>query len=128
VLRFRPSGLPPPVNVSGSCFGCGRFESCLDHLNVVLMTEMRSCLQSLQASSGTVSFLRTFPNSPFTVNHSYDALIQGCINTGLRVVLGLWFCTVAPPNICGPSVWNLLHVISPAPGILRWLLDFGEPG
>ena len=33
------------------------------------------------------------------------------------------FCKVAP-NICGPLVWNLLHVTRPAHRILRWLLDF----
>ena len=29
-------------------------------------------------------------------------------------------------NICGSSVWNLLHVILLAPRILRWRLDFWE--
>jgi hypothetical protein len=33
------------------------------------------------------------------------------------------FVTVAP-NICGPSVWNLLHVTLLAPRILKWLLHF----
>jgi hypothetical protein len=33
------------------------------------------------------------------------------------------FCTVVP-NMCGSSVWNLLHVTIPAPRILRWLLYF----
>jgi hypothetical protein len=33
------------------------------------------------------------------------------------------FCTVAP-NICGPSMWNLLYVTLMAPRILEWLLDF----
>lgn len=28
------------------------------------------------------------------------------------------------PNICGSSVWNLLHVTQLAPTILRWLIDF----
>ena len=28
------------------------------------------------------------------------------------------------PSICGPSVWNLLHVTLLAPIILRWVLDF----
>jgi len=94
VRRFTPSDFPPPLNVFGSYLGCGRFESRLDHLNVFLMTELRSCLQSLQKSSGTpyvmftLSFPRTCSNSPFTVSHSYDALVRGCINTGIRVALG----------------------------------------
>ena len=33
------------------------------------------------------------------------------------------FCAVVP-NICGPSVWNLLHVTSLVPIILRFVLDF----
>jgi hypothetical protein len=33
------------------------------------------------------------------------------------------FCTVAP-NICGPSVWNLLHVTVLVPRIWKWLLFF----
>ena len=32
-------------------------------------------------------------------------------------------CTVAS-TVCESSVWNLFHVIHPAPRILRWLLDF----
>jgi hypothetical protein len=30
----------------------------------------------------------------------------------------------AAPNICGSSVWNLLHATLPEPRILRWLLNF----
>ena len=76
VRRFTPSDFPLSVKVFRSYLGCGRFESRVDHLNVVLMTEMRSCLQSLRASSGTpyvmytLSFFRTCSNSPFTVTHS----------------------------------------------------------
>jgi len=131
VFRFTPSDFPPPVNVFGSYLGCGRFESRLDHLNVVRMIEMLNCLcsHSRQVPVRLMLCIRcppyeTFQIYFFTVRHSYDALIQGCINTGLRVVLGPQFCTVAPPNILGPPAWNLLHVTFPAPRILRWLLDF----
>jgi len=31
---------------------------------------------------------------------------------------------VAPNNICGPSVWTLLHDTLLAPALLRWYLDF----
>jgi hypothetical protein len=33
------------------------------------------------------------------------------------------FYTVVP-DICGPSVWNLLHITLLMPRILRWFLDF----
>jgi hypothetical protein len=46
---------------------------------------------------------------------------EGCTNHGCEVALATEFCTVAP-NICGPSVWILLHVTLLAPKILRWLL------
>ena len=29
-------------------------------------------------------------------------------------------------NICGPSLWNLLHVTLQAPSLLRWLVYFWE--
>ena len=35
------------------------------------------------------------------------------------------FCTVTP-DICGPSVCNVLHVTALAPRILRWFLIFGK--
>jgi len=35
------------------------------------------------------------------------------------------YCTMAP-NICGSSVWTILHVALLALRILRWLLDFWE--
>jgi hypothetical protein len=47
-------------------------------------------------------------------------------STGLhksQVTMVTKFCVVAH-NICGSSVWNLLHVILLAPRILRRLLDF----
>jgi hypothetical protein len=42
---------------------------------------------------------------------------------GDQVAMATKFCKVAP-NICGPPVWNFLHVTRPAHRILRWLLDF----
>ena len=47
-----------------------------------------------------------------------DILDQGCTNFGRQVATE--FCTLAP-NICGSSVWYLLHVRLLATGILRWL-------
>jgi len=45
--------------------------------------------------------------------------------TGIRSTDGEKFYTVAL-NICGASVWNLLHVTILAPRILRRLLAFVE--
>jgi len=54
---------------------------------------------------------------------TWSFLKQGCTNPGDQVTVVTKFCTVAS-NICGPSVWYLLHVTLLAPTILRWLLDF----
>jgi hypothetical protein len=43
---------------------------------------------------------------------------QGCINPGNHVAEGTKFSSVTP-NICGTTVWNLLHIIPLAPRILR---------
>ena len=51
-----------------------------------------------------------------------SGVVQEYIDLRLQVVLASKFCTVAP-NICGTSVWNLLHVTFLAPRILRWLPD-----
>jgi hypothetical protein len=55
----------------------------------------------------------------------YDASAQTCANPGLQVARATKFCAVTP-NICGPSVWNLLHVTLLATRILKWLVDFWE--
>jgi hypothetical protein len=31
---------------------------------------------------------------------------------------------IVVPNICGPSVWNVFHIIQLAPGTLGWFLEF----
>ena len=49
--------------------------------------------------------------------------MHGCTNPGRQVArTTIYF--VVPPNICGSSVWNLLHVTLLEPRILKWLLDF----
>jgi len=47
---------------------------------------------------------------------------QGCTNPGHSVVLASKFFTTVP-NICGPSVWNLLQVTLKAFRIMRWVPD-----
>jgi hypothetical protein len=47
-----------------------------------------------------------------------DIVKQGCMNTGSHVAVGTKFCMVAP-DVCGPSVQNLLLVIFLAPGLLN---------
>ena len=47
---------------------------------------------------------------------------QGCTNPGHSVALASKFSTMVP-NICGPSVWNLLQVTLLAFPILRWVPD-----
>jgi hypothetical protein len=49
-------------------------------------------------------------------------LNQGCTSSGSQVAVTTSFCTVAP-NICGSSVWNLLHVTLQGFRNLKWLLD-----
>ena len=39
------------------------------------------------------------------------------------IIIVVIFCAVTP-NICGSSVWNLLHISLPGFGIYRWLLEF----
>jgi len=46
-------------------------------------------------------------------------MFKSNIFTGVYKSLATKFCTVAP-NICGSSVWTLLHVTILAPRILRY--------
>ena len=55
-------------------------------------------------------------------NESY-AQWHGCRNLVLQLAQVTKFCRVVP-NICGSSVWHLLHVILLAPTILRLYLNF----
>ena len=57
------------------------------------------------------------------MSHSQIIFLQGCTIVGCQVTVVTKFCMVVP-DVCGSSVWNLLHVILLAPGNLRWLLDF----
>ena len=50
---------------------------------------------------------------------------QGCPDSGHRAARAIKFCIMVP-NICGPSVWNLLHVTLLTLRILRWQLDFSK--
>jgi len=52
-----------------------------------------------------------------------DAFITLEPDAGRQASGRLNFCTVSP-NICGPSLWILLHVSLLAPEVLWWLLDF----
>jgi hypothetical protein len=54
--------------------------------------------------------------------HKLD-LNQGCTNPEHQVDRANTLCTLTP-NICGSSLWNLLHVTPLGPVILRWFLDF----
>ena len=49
--------------------------------------------------------------------------LQRCTNPGHQVAQVTKFWMVMP-NICGSSVWNLLHMTHLAPRILKWLLEF----
>jgi len=48
-----------------------------------------------------------------------------CTNPRRLVARGDYISYVAP-NVCGSSVWILLHVALPEPKVLRWLLDLWE--
>jgi hypothetical protein len=48
---------------------------------------------------------------------------QGCTQPVRLAARTAKFCTVVP-NICGPSVWNLLHIILLSPRMLKWPLQF----
>jgi hypothetical protein len=54
---------------------------------------------------------------------NHRRLIQGCTDLGRHVVMATEVFAVVP-NICGPSVWILLHVTILAPRILRQLPEF----
>ena len=47
---------------------------------------------------------------------------RGAQIPGLRPPKANTFYTLAP-NVCGSSVWILLHIALPEPKILRWLVD-----
>ena len=53
----------------------------------------------------------------------YWYLIHGSTNPRLQVAVATKFCSVVH-NVCGPSVWNFLHVKIPVHKILRQLVDF----
>jgi len=61
-----------------------------------------------------------------TVNNTYMSetkmygIRQQCTNPGHQITMTTEFYTVIP-NICGYSVWNLVHVTILAHGILRLL-------
>jgi hypothetical protein len=57
--------------------------------------------------------------------HFLQCLVQGCTNAGHQVAVVTKVCTVVR-NVCGSSVWNLLHVNVLAPRILKWLPHFWE--
>ena len=61
-------------------------------------------------------------SSEVFVLNTYD---QMCANSGRQVRRFSKFCTVAP-NMCGSSVWNLLHVSLLTSSILRFLLHFSK--
>lgn len=52
-----------------------------------------------------------------------NILEQGCMHPGHKVTWATKFCMV-DPNICGSSVWILLHITLLVPRISRWLVDF----
>jgi hypothetical protein len=62
------------------------------------------------------------PSSQVSSTQIWSFLKQGCTNPGLQVAMVTKFCTVVP-NICGSSVWDLLHATLLVPRILRWLID-----
>jgi hypothetical protein len=47
-----------------------------------------------------------------------ETVMQVCTNPGPQLAQATKFCTMAP-NICGSSIWNLLHVTLLASRILR---------
>jgi hypothetical protein len=49
-------------------------------------------------------------------------LSHGSTNPRCQPVRATKFCMVVP-NICGSSIWNLLHVTLQASQILMWLLE-----
>jgi hypothetical protein len=52
------------------------------------------------------------------LSQSTNPLIQDSKNSMCEVAQAIKFCTVAP-NICGSSVWNLLHVTLLEPRVLK---------
>jgi hypothetical protein len=83
----------------------------------------------LKSSSRKISYyidgVQSPPNLPFVMVDSKYFFIKGAQILAARVARATKFCRVAP-NICRPSVWNLLHVTLLIPRIFRWLQYFWE--
>jgi len=47
---------------------------------------------------------------------------KGCTHVSYDIAEVTKFCRVVP-DICGDSIWNLLHVTLLVPRILRWPID-----
>jgi len=74
-----------------------------------------------------VNWVQTFP-SPLSLQfmsfvQPRDVLHKGWTIAGRQVAPATELCSVVS-NICGPSVWNLLHVTLLVPRILMWLQYF----
>jgi len=54
---------------------------------------------------------------------NHRCLMQASTDPGRHVVMATEVFAVAP-NICGPAVWNLIHIAFLAPRIFERLLDF----
>ena len=59
------------------------------------------------------------------VKENLHSVVQECINPRRQIAVETNSCTVAP-NICGSSLWSLLHVTFLAPRILRWSYIAGK--
>jgi len=55
----------------------------------------------------------------------YEWVQPGAHKSRARAARATKFFIMAP-NICGPSVWNLIHVTLLTPRIIRWQLDFSK--
>jgi hypothetical protein len=105
---------------------------CNASFSVVISLNLHSTVADKNNVNLTWNLLHwvTLENLKFIILPQYRLFIivkKFCTftNPGHQVTQTTAFHTVAPKNICGPSVWTLLHVTLLAPAaLLRWYLDF----
>jgi len=92
---------------------------------------MHFYLWRLLTSLALILFLFFYVQEFHAEEHEYhrrpsdiiNYLGQGCTGTGCQTDRTTESCTVAP-SICGPPLWNMLHVTLLAPRILRLHQNF----
>lgn len=76
--------------------------------------------ESVRQLSRNFPVIRLLPDLKSLLLSSTCTLCQGWTNPGRQVTRATKFCNLSP-NICGSSVWIVLHLTLLGPRIFRWL-------